>query len=55
MKSNKYENGVPWYTTGTAHIRVHFPCDDVKCGLCQLFRKQDTGKRIIRVFTGGVT
>ncbi len=32
--SKKYDGGVPWYTSGVAHVPIHFPTDDIKCGYC---------------------
>lgn len=42
---NRFMDGVKYYTTGTAHIRVHFPEDQVNCRNCTYFRAyQDAGQ-----------
>lgn len=43
-RKGKYANGVPWYTTGTATIRVHFPTDDVNCFYCNFCRDDSMGR-----------
>ena len=42
--SKKYDGGVPWYTSGVAHIPIHFPTDDIKCGYCQFCRDDNMGR-----------
>lgn len=44
-----FENGVRRYTTGTMHIQVHFPEDEVKCFWCRFCRKDDMGRHWCRI------
>lgn len=40
----KYDKGVPWYTKGVAHIPIHFPTDDIKCGYCPFCYADSLGR-----------
>lgn len=40
----KYDNGIPWYTVGVAHVAISFPTDDVKCGYCPHCRDDSMGR-----------
>ena len=54
-------NGVSYYTTGSAHITVHFPEDQVKCQWCEYLKNEQsanrnscrlTGEKLLRIFEG---
>lgn len=37
---SRFERGILYYTSGTAHIRVHFPEDRVCCRYCPYCRPE---------------
>lgn len=41
----QFKDGVSFYTTGTATVRVHFPEDDVVCAWCPFCRSDGDLKR----------
>ena len=55
------KNGVSYYTTGSAHITVHFPEDQVKCQWCEYLKNEQyanrnscrlTGEKLLHIFEG---
>lgn len=38
-------NGVPWYTSGVAHVPIHFPEDKVCCSNCVPFCRYEEAFR----------
>lgn len=43
---SEVKNGVPWYTSGTATVDIHFPEDRVCCANCVVFcRYEEAFKR----------
>lgn len=43
--AKNFENGVSFYTTGTAKINVHFPENDVRCKWCPFCRAEENPGR----------
>lgn len=42
----EHKNGVGWYTSGAAHVEIHFPEDKVCCANCVPFcRYEEAFKR----------
>lgn len=42
---SKQANGVPWYTSGVAHVPIHFPEDKVCCFNCIPFCRYEEAFR----------
>lgn len=38
---NSFDNGVPFYTTGTVTIQIHFPGGERKCKWCPFCRRDN--------------
>lgn len=50
----RFDKGIAWYTTGTVHLRINFPEDEVKCKWCPHLRADEANGRHFCRLTGSI-